>query len=103
MVENKSDIIRFFHSGSPITYYVVSPDGELTKFILGSDIHNGHVPQFATVGGSWLGAVLERGEYGLLSEAVAPGFEYEDMKMVRREDVERKFPHLVDRIGHLLR
>ncbi|CAN8071431.1 unnamed protein product [Agarophyton chilense] len=102
MVENASDLMRFFHMGSPVAIYMVDQEGKLTTTVMGTDFENGQVLQLLFKGGSWAGAVLEEGEYCLLSEAVAPGFDYEDMRMIRRDEVQQKFPHLVDRIAHLL-
>src|SRR3712207_260007 len=35
---NRSDIVHFFHGGSPITYLLIFPEGRLEARILGPDI-----------------------------------------------------------------
>jgi predicted cupin superfamily sugar epimerase len=93
--KNKSDIIHFHHLGSPIKYAIVSPDGRISEKILGSDIVNGETPQLLVKGGDWKLSQLCSGEYGLISEAVAPGFEYADNVIASAELVRRWFPKRV--------
>ncbi len=91
---NKSDIIHYFHSGSPLTYFIISPDGVLEKFTLGNDVAKGHQFQLIVKGGYWKATVLEKGEFGLLGEAVAPGFDYADMRIGTPEVLKSLFPKL---------
>jgi predicted cupin superfamily sugar epimerase len=89
---NKSDILHFFHLGEPITYYLIHPDGSLETVVMGPDPTQGHVLQLAVRGGVWKASHLEQGDYGLISEAVSPGFEYTDMKLGEREALVQEFP-----------
>lgn len=91
---NHSNIMHFFHGGSPLTYWIIHPDGRLQKEILGPDITKGHHFQLMVKGGCWKATVLEEGEYGLLSEAVSPGFDYKDMTIANDETLKRDFPKL---------
>jgi len=90
--QNKSDIMHYFHAGSPITYLVVNPAGQLHKTKLGLNLDRGEVPQLLVPGGYWKAAMLGSGEYGLLGEAVAPGFDYRDMAIATAEKLQRQFP-----------
>ena len=49
---NRSDILHFFHLGSPVTYYLIHPDGRLETVVLGPDPTRGHRLQFAVPGGT---------------------------------------------------
>lgn len=89
---NKSDIVHYFHLGAPVTYYLLHPDGALETATLGSDLAAGHQLQLAVPGGVWKASHLPTGDYGLISEAVAPGFEYEDMTLGTREQLYDLFP-----------
>ena len=89
---NRSDILHFFHLGSPVTYYLIHPSGELETVVMGPDPAQGHLLQLAVRGGTWKASQLPEGEYGLVSEAVAPGFEYEDMELGDREILLGKYP-----------
>ena len=60
--------------------------------MLGPDLAAGQQLQLAVPGGVWKASHLPRGDYGLISEAVAPGFEYEDMQLGEREALLRRFP-----------
>lgn len=75
---NRSDIVHYYHLGAPLEYTLISPEGEVSRFILGSDILRGQQLQLTVKGGWWKASRLLSGHYGLISEAVAPGFEYED-------------------------
>ena len=97
--KNKSDILHYFHLGSPITYITVSPQGELKKVKLGLNIAKGEVPQLLVPGGYWKTALLEEGEFGLLGESVSPGFEYKDMEIAKPNSFRALFPQLRDELS----
>ncbi|WP_019501488.1 cupin domain-containing protein [Pseudanabaena sp. PCC 6802] len=92
--KNLSDIMHYFHAGSPITYILVDLEGRLHKVKLGLDLTQGEVPQLLVPGGYWKAAVLEAGEYGLIGEAVAPGFDYRDMTIATADKIRAQFPTL---------
>lgn len=91
---NQSDIMHYFQAGSAITYLLVSPQGELTKVNLGLNFKDGETAQLLVPGGYWKAAVLESGEFGLLGESVAPGFDYRDMEIAEAETIKGSFPKL---------
>ncbi|MGZ4968237.1 MAG: cupin domain-containing protein [Methylobacter sp.] len=97
--KNKSDIIHYFHGGSPLTYLILHPDGTLEKKILGLDLNKGQQLQLIVKGGCWKATELETGEFGLISEAVSPGFEYEDMELAEKEMIKNRFPQLWDQLS----
>lgn len=97
--KNKSDIIHYFHGGSPVTYLVLELNGKLSKFQLGFDVTKGHVPQLLVPKDYWKAAILEEGEFGLLGEAVAPGFEYQDMEIAKPDYFKANFPDLWDELS----
>jgi uncharacterized protein len=97
---NQSDILHAYHLGAPIRYYLIYPDGSLQVKTLGADIMAGHELQFVVPGGVWKASELVDGEYGLLSEAVAPGFDFADMQLGQKDDLLQSFPQhdsLIDR------
>lgn len=89
---NQSDIIHFWHLGAPVHYYLIHPDGRLETAVLGPDLAAGQRLQLAVRGGVWKASHLSAGEYGLISEAVAPGFDYADMSLGEREQLLQRFP-----------
>ncbi|HVT62910.1 MAG TPA: cupin domain-containing protein [Legionellaceae bacterium] len=96
---NQSDILHFFHLGSPIHYLTISPEGTLESFILGPEITAGHTLQKLVKGGYWKASFLESGPFGLLSEAVSPGFEYADMTLGDSDLMKTLFPALWSQIA----
>ncbi len=97
---NRSDIIHFYHSGAPIRYTLVSPTGAFSQVILGNDLSKGQQPQLLAPGNWWKTSELLEGEadYGLISEAVSPAFEYEDMRFISKADVREAYPNLRSRL-----
>jgi predicted cupin superfamily sugar epimerase len=56
-------------------------------FCLRANFVPGEQLQLLVKGGCWKTAILETGEFGLISEAVSPGFEYADMALITSQDV----------------
>ncbi|MEM1008525.1 MAG: cupin domain-containing protein [Myxococcota bacterium] len=101
---NRSNILHYFQAGSPITYLLLDPQkGILQRVTLGLDFTAGQVPQLCVPGGIWKAAVLEQGTYGLLGEAVAPGFDYRDMNVAGSAWVQEMFPQHWDALQHVVR
>jgi predicted cupin superfamily sugar epimerase len=91
---NRSDILHYFHLGSAVTYLILEPSGKLTKAKLGLNFSQGEVAQLLVPRGCWKAAVLEAGEFGLLGEAVTPGFDYRDLEIATESHFKQQFPDL---------
>jgi uncharacterized protein len=91
---NRSEIIHFFHVGSPMTYLLLTPEGQLSCVTLGPDPAQGQVFQMTVPGNVWKASFLVQGTYGLLSEAVAPGFDYRDRELATPGLFQDLFPQL---------
>lgn len=100
---NKSDILHFYHLGSPISYFTIDPAGHFDTFILGPNVNNGHYLQKLVKGGTWKASVLKGGEFGLLGEAVSPGFDYSDSEIGTSEQIKKLFPNLWNEISYLVK
>ena len=102
---NRSDILHFYQGGAPIRYTFVSPEGKLAQTILGNDLSKGHQLQLLVPGGWWKASELLAGEfdYGLVSEAVSPGFEYEDMRFITKADIDKSYPNLLPALERFCR
>ena len=85
---NRSDIVHYFHVGDPVEYLLIDPDGNIHKTIMGADLAAGQLLQLTVPGGYWKSSRLVSGEYGLISEAVAPGFDYADNELADEEFLE---------------
>ena len=103
---NRSDIVHYFHLGDPITYHLLHPTGELETTVMGSDVRNGQVLQLTVPGGVWKASEIPSDGshgFGLISEAVTPGFEYDDMTLGYKDLLMARFPQhqaLVKRLSH---
>lgn len=102
---NRSDIVHYFQLGDPITYYLLHPDGRLETVVMGQDVAAGQRLQLTVPGGIWKASSLGEGPhgYGLISEAVSPGFDYADMTLGDAAALAEAFPEhadLVRRLAH---
>ena len=100
--KNLSDIVHYFHSGSSLTYYLIDEAGTLTTQVLGPNVHLGEKMQLIVPGNVWKATKLNDGEYGLLGEAVAPGFDFLDNTMATQADMQQRYPQLWDKIAELV-
>lgn len=91
---NQSDIMHYYHLGDPIEYMLIHPNGTLQKIVMGPDITQGQKLQLMVPGGTWKASRLmaEKAGYGLISEAVSPGFDYSDMQLGKPEAMLKQFP-----------
>ncbi len=103
---NKSDIVHYFHMGDPIAYFLIHPDGELQEVTLGHNIEDDHQLQLVVPGGVWKASRLKANGafgYGLISEAVSPSFNYDDMTLGSSTLLKRDFPQhgdLIDKLSY---
>ena len=97
LCRNESDHLHYHLAGAPFQYWITNPStGETETVILGPDLAKGHVLQMPVKGGYWkCGRLLETTEtnldYSLISEAVAPGFDFHDFTMITSEELTEKF------------
>lgn len=89
---NRSDIVHYFHLGAALDYYLIHPDGSLQTARLGPNLADGEQLQLAVPGGVWKASHLPSGPHGLVSEAVAPGFDDADMQLGKRAALLAQFP-----------
>lgn len=91
---NRSDIVHYYHLGDAIQYFLIYPDGTLKTPVMGSDVIAGQCLQLHVPGGVWKASQLMAGPaaYGLISEAVSPGFDFADMQLGSRRGLSELFP-----------
>ena len=100
---NTSDIVHYWQGGGALRYTMLTPTGTCEQVILGPDVAAGEVLQLVVPGGYWKATELCRGVYGLLGEAVAPGFEYQDMAFGQRDELQLQYASYWDHISHLVK
>jgi predicted cupin superfamily sugar epimerase len=70
-----ADAVHYFHQGAPVAVVTLSPDGAVARQVLGPDRL-----QVVVGGGTWKRFELVGGPWGLISEAVAPGWQVDDQE-----------------------
>tara|TARA_Y100000385_G_C12988539_1_gene591758 strand:+ start:424 stop:900 length:477 start_codon:yes stop_codon:yes gene_type:complete len=86
-----------YHIGDPLLVIEISPKGELIKTIMGPDIFNGHKLQHIVPAGNWF-ASTSTGEFSFVGCTVAPGFDFSDFEMGKKENLLKKYPNLAKEI-----
>lgn len=99
---NKSDLILYHHQGDPLKIIFIAENGDVTEEMLGSDIAAGHKPQLICPGNVCKAYDLMQGEYALIGEAVSPGFDFADMRMPNKKEIEARAPDKVDMLAKFI-
>lgn len=89
----KADEIWHFYTGSSIQVHVITPKGHFHQISLGNNLSEGEVFQAEVKAGYWFAASLksEKG-FALTGCTTAPGFEFEDFELAKREKLVKLFP-----------
>lgn len=98
-----SDEIWYFHEGSPLTIYVINPEGKLTFYKLGKDIDNGESLQITVPANHIFGSAIDKDGFSLVSCMVSPGFEFDDFELFERNTLLSMYPKHKDIIERLTR
>ncbi len=89
----KSDEMWYYHGGSPLTIYMISPKGELITEQLGLNVLAGEKPQVLVPKDYIFGSAMNNEGYALVGCMVSPGFEFRDFELFNRTDLLEKYPH----------
>ena len=83
----------YYHEGSSIKIHQISPIGTYSFVILGNDILKDEQFQYTVPAGYWFAATVEqKHSYTLVGCAVAPGFDFKDFVLAKREVLQQEFP-----------
>ena len=95
----KSDEVWHFYLGGPLILIQISPQGKIDKIILGQDIKNGQRVQHVVPAGFWFGAYPNpQTQFSFVGCTVAPGFDFSDFEMGKRNDLLKQYPHAKEEI-----
>lgn len=99
-----SEELWYFHVGSPILVHQIGPDGHLITHRLGLRLDHHETLFLHIPAGVWFGAEVEnQAGYGLVSCAVAPGFEFDDFELATRKQLTALYPQHESMIHRLTR
>jgi predicted cupin superfamily sugar epimerase len=98
----KSDEQWHFYDGSSIVIYVIDEGGNLNKILLGRNIEKGESIQTVIKSNSWFAAELsDKTSFALIGCAVAPGFDFNDFELGKRDALIKAFPQFKELIYKL--
>ena len=97
-----SDEIWYFHKGSPLIIHTINENGLHTAFELSDNI-SGNLSIVITAG-IWFAAEIPCGDgFTLASCAVAPGFDFSEFEMAKKEELTKIYPQHKDLLNKLCR
>jgi predicted cupin superfamily sugar epimerase len=100
----RSDEVWHFYAGSALVVHVIDSSGQYSSILLGSDTETGQVFQAVVPAGCWFASQVEdRRGWALVGCTVAPGFEFEDFEMGKREELTGRYPQHRELIRRLTR
>ena len=98
------DEIYHFYAGDPVEMLQLHPDGTGDTFILGQRLDEGMRLQLCVPAFSWQGSrLVAGGKWALMGTTMAPGFEFEDFRPGRRDELASQYPRFRQMISELTR
>ena len=98
----KQDEIWHFYKGSPIKLHVISEEGIYKKIIIGNNLEKGELPQCVVKAKQYFAAeVININDFTLVGCTVAPGFDFNDFELPKRNQLVSKFPQYQSEINRL--
>ena len=98
------DEIWYFHSGSSLFIHMIDQQGNYFRHELGTGVNKGQTPQFVVPAGYWFASnIKNKNSYSLVGCTVAPGFDFDDFELAKREKLIDEFPQHSEIIHKLTR
>ncbi|SEB72913.1 hypothetical protein SAMN04489761_1587 [Tenacibaculum sp. MAR_2009_124] len=98
------DEIWHFYKGSHLKLHMISPDGNYSFVLIGNNFEVNEIPQFVVPAGYWFAAeVTGDYSYSFTGCTVAPGFDFNDFVLPKREELIELFPEhkkIITRLTH---
>ncbi len=89
----QSDECWHFYAGHTLLVHVIDPNGAYRCLKLGMDIKRGEVFQAVVPAGSWFASETAAGGlFSFVGCTVAPGFDFEDFELAKKDDLCQLFP-----------
>ncbi len=89
----KSDEVWHFYSGSSLTIHIIDDQGGYVQQGLGGNLEADESFQAIIPAGSWYGASVNTPDsYSLVGGTVAPGFDFADFELAKRDELLRNYP-----------
>jgi len=92
-----SDEMLHFYAGGALVLHELSADGSYARKTLGSNPEAGEELQLVVEAGRWFAVgVRDPGSYALIGCTVAPGFDFADFEIAKRQVLLREYPQYRD-------
>jgi uncharacterized protein len=89
----QSDELWHFYLGGSLLVHVIEPEGSYSTIQLGSNPEAGETFQAAVKAGCWFASEVKDGKsFALVGCTVAPGFDFEDFELAKREQLVQIYP-----------
>ncbi|HEY1964012.1 MAG TPA: cupin domain-containing protein [Acidobacteriaceae bacterium] len=100
----RSDEVWHFYAGSTLIVHVIEPGEKYSELLLGNDPASGEDFQAVVSAGCWFGSSLRHpNTWALVGCTVAPGFDFADFEMAKREALAARYPQHRNIIERLTR
>jgi predicted cupin superfamily sugar epimerase len=100
----RSDEVWHFYAGDPLVVHGIEPEGKYFSIQLGHDFEAGEVLQAVVPAECWFAShVADWKSFSLVGCTVAPGFDFGDFEMGRREELAARYPRHREVIERLTR
>lgn len=87
------DEMWHFYKGQSLTLHIISPEGTYSKVKIGNNLEQNEAPQFTVPAAHWFAAeVTHINSFSLVGCTVAPGFDFQDFEMPKRDLLLSLFP-----------
>jgi uncharacterized protein len=98
----RSDEVWHFYAGSGLVVHMIAPNGGYQQILLGSNAASCEQFQGVVPAGCWFGSSLRQpNTYALVGCTVAPGFDFTDFEMAKRDALTAQYPqhrHIIQRL-----
>lgn len=89
----KSDEQWFHIDGSALTIHSIDPQGNYTRHHIGKNLDKGESPFAVVPTGCWFGGTVDaQDSFALVGCVVAPGFQFDDFELGKRDELVKRFP-----------
>ena len=100
----QSDEVWHFYTGDPLIVHVIAQNGKYNSILLGGDPESSEVLQSVVPAGCWFAShVADWMSFAVVGCTVAPGFDFKDFEMAKREELVKRYPQHRELIERLTR
>lgn len=98
----KQDEVWHFYQGSPLQIHVIHPNGNYELHRIGFDLAQNLTPQFVVPAGAWFASCVENeNDFSLVGCTVAPGFDFDDFELAKKNELIAEYPQHANIITQL--